>query len=105
MSSNDDYCKFLYVPPTASLEEIRSAFRRMALKYHPTRTRALGPRPSSSRSTRPIRYSETPRNEPPMTQKDEPRPNVPRNANAANRGLATHSPNVQTKTFALDSWT
>ena len=40
-----------------------------------------------------------------MTQKDEPRPNVPRNANAANRGLATHSPNVQTKTFALDSWT
>ena len=32
-----------------------------------------------------------------MTQKDEPRPNVPRNANAANRGLVTHSPDVQTK--------
>ena len=105
MAANDDYYKFLDVSPTAFLEEIRSAFRRMALKYHPTRTRALGSRPSSSRSTRPIRYSETLRNDPPMTQRDKPRPNAPRNANAANRGLVTHSPNVQTKTFALDSWT
>lgn len=35
MASNDDYYTFLDVPPTASQEEIRSAFRRMAFKYHP----------------------------------------------------------------------
>lgn len=35
MPSNDDYYKFLDVSPTASAEEIRSAFRRMAFKYHP----------------------------------------------------------------------
>ena len=39
MSSNDDYYKFLDVPPTASLEEIRSVFRRMAFKYHPDRNK------------------------------------------------------------------
>ena len=35
MATNDDYYKFLDVSPTASQEEIRSAFRRMAFKYHP----------------------------------------------------------------------
>lgn len=35
MATNDDYYKFLDVPSTASQEEIRSAFRRMAFKYHP----------------------------------------------------------------------
>lgn len=35
MNDNDDYYKFLDVSPTASSEEIRSAFRRMAFKYHP----------------------------------------------------------------------
>ena len=39
MSTNDDYYKFLDVPTTASHEEIRSAFRQMALKYHPDRNK------------------------------------------------------------------
>ena len=39
MATTDDYYKFLDVPPTASHEEIRSAFRQMALKYHPDRNK------------------------------------------------------------------
>ena len=39
MATNDDYYKFLDVPPTASQAEIRSAYRRMAFKYHPDRNK------------------------------------------------------------------
>ena len=57
----------------------------------PTETRTLGPGPFSSRSTRPIKYSETPRNVPPMTQQDKPKPAAPRKANAPNKDLDTHT--------------
>ena len=33
-----DYYKILNVPPTAGTDEIRKAFRNLALKYHPDRT-------------------------------------------------------------------
>lgn len=39
MATNDDYYKFLDVPPTASQAEIRSAYRRLAFKYHPDRNK------------------------------------------------------------------
>lgn len=35
MSSRDKYYSLLEVAPGASQEELKSAFRRLALKYHP----------------------------------------------------------------------
>jgi len=32
---NNDYYKILEIPPTSSLKEVKSAYRRMAMKYHP----------------------------------------------------------------------
>ena len=40
MSSEKDYYKVLGVPRTASQEEIRTTFRRLALEYHPDRNKS-----------------------------------------------------------------
>ena len=40
MSSEKDYYRVLGVPRTASQEEIRTTFRRLALEYHPDRNKS-----------------------------------------------------------------
>ncbi|MBI2856584.1 MAG: DnaJ domain-containing protein, partial [Chloroflexi bacterium] len=42
MSNQRDYYQVLGVPRSASQEEIRAKFRRLALEYHPDRNREPG---------------------------------------------------------------
>ena len=39
---NDKYYRILEVPPTASNDEVKKAYRQMAVKYHPDKVSHLG---------------------------------------------------------------
>ena len=58
-TSKRDYYDVLGIPRDATEEDIKKAFRKLALEFHPDRNEVTGRRTASKRSTRHTRYSQT----------------------------------------------